>query len=62
MADAILLVGGGSLAQGAGEAFAEEFGLPVVVGNEPRYSNAAGFLEHAVRKYEGMMQHAEGAR
>ena len=51
-ANPILLIGGGSLAPGAVDIFQEHFRLPVVVGHDPRYSNARGFREHALKKYE----------
>ena len=54
-ANAILLIGGGALAPDVDKIFSDEFGLPVTIGQNSRFSNARGFLEHARKKYQKEM-------
>jgi hypothetical protein len=51
-ANVILLIGGGAATPRISEFFEQEFDLPVVVGDNPRFSNAYGYLERARKKYE----------
>lgn len=48
---AILLLGGGSLAPGMDQVISEEFRLPAVVGENPRFANAMGLMIQAKAKY-----------
>lgn len=55
-ANSILLIGGGAATPGISEFFEHEFELPVFVGNNPRFSNAYGYLERAKKKFEKEMK------